>query len=162
VTRLVPGSNGRIVAAELRDLDKNAHTVSAPAYIVACGGVESARLLLSSRSERFPNGMGNRHDLVGRFFTEPPNIEFQAKIERSSSALPSASESERSHQFYEAFKRKGLGSIILTMSYSAPEAQLKLGTTVEMLSPAGNRIKLAITCQTLLWQPGAQGGVKLF
>jgi hypothetical protein len=143
VTRLVPGSDGRIAAAKLRDLDKNAHSVSAPAYIVACGGVESARLLLSSRSERFPNGMGNRHDLVGRFFTEPPNIEFQAKIERSSSALPSASESGRSHQFYEAFKRTGLGSIILKTSDSAPEAQLKLGTTAEMLSPAGNRIKLA-------------------
>jgi choline dehydrogenase-like flavoprotein len=139
----VPGSDGRIVATELRELDMNAYTVSAPEYIVACGGVESARLLLSSRSERFPNGMGNLHDLLGRFFTEPPNIEFQAKIERSSSALPSASESGRSYQFYEAFKRKGLGSIILKTGYSAPEAQLKLGTTAEMLSPAGNRIKLA-------------------
>ena len=91
VTRLVPGSDGRIDAAELKDLNKNAHTFSAPAYIVACGGVESARLLLNSRSEQFPNGMGNRHDLVGRFFTEHPNIEFQAEIERSSSALPFAS-----------------------------------------------------------------------
>jgi choline dehydrogenase-like flavoprotein len=37
--------------------------------VVACGAVESARLLLLSRSSRFPRGLGNGNDLVGRYLT---------------------------------------------------------------------------------------------
>ena len=34
--------------------------------IVSSAAIESARLLLNSRSHLFPNGLGNRYDLVGR------------------------------------------------------------------------------------------------
>jgi len=34
--------------------------------VVACGATESARLLLLSKSRLHPNGLGNRHDWVGR------------------------------------------------------------------------------------------------
>ncbi len=44
-------------------------TIEADAVIIACGGVESARLLLAS-NEAAPAGLGNDHDLVGRFFME--------------------------------------------------------------------------------------------
>lgn len=40
-------------------------------YILALGGLESPRLLLSSNSVR-PNGLGNDNDVVGRFFQEHP------------------------------------------------------------------------------------------
>ena len=43
--------------------------VRADAYLLACGGIENARLLLASRDVE-PNGIGNRHDRVGRFFME--------------------------------------------------------------------------------------------
>lgn len=36
-------------------------------YILAAGGLENARLLLLSK-DACPNGLGNQHDLVGRFF----------------------------------------------------------------------------------------------
>jgi choline dehydrogenase-like flavoprotein len=35
-------------------------------FMLACGAVESARLLLLSRSGRFPNGLANGNDQVGR------------------------------------------------------------------------------------------------
>ena len=38
-------------------------------YVLAAGGVENARLLLASRAT-YPAGLGNGHDLVGRFFME--------------------------------------------------------------------------------------------
>ena len=38
----------------------------ADVVVVACGATESARLLLLSRSRLHPNGLGNRHDWVGR------------------------------------------------------------------------------------------------
>ena len=41
-------------------------------FVLACGGIETPRLLLASRGvER--NGVGNQNDLVGRFFMEHPH-----------------------------------------------------------------------------------------
>ena len=39
--------------------------------LLACGAVENARLLLASRSRR-PAGLGNAHDVVGRYFQDHP------------------------------------------------------------------------------------------
>ena len=43
--------------------------IRADAYVLACGGIENARLLLASRDVE-PGGIGNRHDQVGRYFME--------------------------------------------------------------------------------------------
>jgi len=42
-------------------------SVVADEYILACGGLENARLLLASRHQA-PNGIGNEHDNVGRYY----------------------------------------------------------------------------------------------
>ena len=47
-------------------------SVSARACVLCCGGIENSRLLLASQRHQ-PAGIGNRHDLVGRFFQEHPN-----------------------------------------------------------------------------------------
>lgn len=41
-------------------------TIAAGDVVVACGAIESARLLLDSRSSRHPAGLGNAYDQVGR------------------------------------------------------------------------------------------------
>ncbi len=46
--------------------------VQARAYVLAAGGLENPRLLLASRSV-IQAGLGNAHDLVGRFFMEHPH-----------------------------------------------------------------------------------------
>jgi len=48
-------------------------TVVAPTVVLCAGAVETARLLLASRSVR-PAGLGNEHDLVGRYFMEHPHL----------------------------------------------------------------------------------------
>lgn len=54
---------------EIRSLKGRSAKVRASIFIVACGGVETPRLLLAS--DRFDRrGIGNAHDLVGRFFNE--------------------------------------------------------------------------------------------
>ena len=47
--------------------------VSAKAFILAVGGIENPRLLLASNQVQ-SNGLGNQHDLVGRFFMEHPYL----------------------------------------------------------------------------------------
>ncbi len=47
--------------------------VSARVYVLAGGGIENARLLLASNRVRAA-GLGNGHDLVGRFFMDHPQV----------------------------------------------------------------------------------------
>jgi choline dehydrogenase-like flavoprotein len=47
-------------------------TVRARACVLCGGAIENARLLLASRGGR-PDGVGNRHDVVGRYFQDHPN-----------------------------------------------------------------------------------------
>lgn len=48
-------------------------SVRAQLYVLAAGGIEVPRLLLLSNKTR-PEGLGNQHDLVGRFFMEHPHF----------------------------------------------------------------------------------------
>ena len=47
--------------------------VSAKIYILAMGALEIPRLLLLSKKVQ-KSGLGNQHDLVGRFFMEHPHL----------------------------------------------------------------------------------------
>ncbi len=53
----------------VRSLDGKEHRVRARHYVLACCSVQNARLLLASNA-RATTGLGNAHDLVGRFFME--------------------------------------------------------------------------------------------
>ncbi len=69
VRELVLDSVGRIRAAVYEDADGALFEQEADVFVLACGAVESARLLLLSTSRRFPNGLANGSDLVGRNVT---------------------------------------------------------------------------------------------
>ena len=56
----------------VRNADGHSARIKARAYVLACGGIENARLLLASNDVE-PQGIGNRHDQVGRFFMEHPH-----------------------------------------------------------------------------------------
>jgi choline dehydrogenase-like flavoprotein len=47
-------------------------TVRARAFVVAAGAIDSTVLLLRSRSDDFPRGLGNTNDLVGRYLHDHP------------------------------------------------------------------------------------------
>ena len=53
-------------------LDGRRFTARGQVTVVACGGIDSARLLLLSNGVA-PAGLGNDHDLVGRYFMEHPH-----------------------------------------------------------------------------------------
>ncbi|MET0582947.1 MAG: GMC family oxidoreductase [Pseudoxanthomonas sp.] len=58
--------------ANIGALDGRRGAIRARQYVLACGGIENARLLLLSNSVA-PNGLGNDRDLVGRFFMDHPS-----------------------------------------------------------------------------------------
>lgn len=63
-----------VVEAEIRTLEGKRGSARARTYIVACGGIETPRLLLLSNGVH-ASSLGNQHDLVGRFFQGHPKFE---------------------------------------------------------------------------------------
>ena len=60
-------TDAEVETLAVKTLSGNELTVRARFYVLATGGIENAQLLLASGRED-GNGLGNAHDLVGRFF----------------------------------------------------------------------------------------------
>lgn len=76
VTQIVPTADGRrIDSLELASLSGRHGSVRGDHYAVCCGGIETARLLLASNRVQ-TTGLGNRHDLVGRYFQDHLSVRF--------------------------------------------------------------------------------------
>ena len=69
----VDESASHVVEVRARVLDGPIFHVAARRFVLAAGGIENARLLLLSDSVQ-KGGLGNGHDLVGRFFAEHPTL----------------------------------------------------------------------------------------
>jgi choline dehydrogenase-like flavoprotein len=67
-TEILASPDGnRVLGLRLVTRSNKSLKVLAPIVVLACGGLETPRLLLASRSIR-SCGLGNEHDLVGRFY----------------------------------------------------------------------------------------------
>ena len=66
--------------ARVACLDGRRFTVAARTFVLATGGIENARLLLAANGVHRA-GLGNEHDLVGRYFMEHLYLDAAATIE---------------------------------------------------------------------------------
>jgi choline dehydrogenase-like flavoprotein len=181
VTELEHDEQGRVSGAVVRTLDGATKRARARVYVVACGGIQTPRLLLLSRSERFPNGIGNQCDRVGRGFNEHPSLNIYARLRPSwSTAIPRYSLA-RTHQFYDRFKSEGLGAVhaVCIQSWIFPNHLLRyrlqdlhkhlwdsltrlvwptiyMSPTVEMLPSNDNRVSLSETRTDVFGNPIAR------
>lgn len=74
VTDIECGDDGATVkAVHARTLTGKRLTVQAQRTVLACGGIENARILLACNRQH-ANGIGNANDLVGRFFMDHPRL----------------------------------------------------------------------------------------
>jgi choline dehydrogenase-like flavoprotein len=114
-TELLTTGDGRTVTmARVRTLAGNEFNVRAAIYVLAMGGIANPQLLLASRAAR-PAGVGNQHDLVGRFFMEHPHHNRSARFlpgRRRYVELP----------FYEPAERNGTAAMGVL---SLPDAVLR-------------------------------------
>lgn len=62
-----------VTSVRVATLSGKRFLVRAKLFVLAVGGIENPRLLLASK-QRWPNGLGNQNDLVGRFFSEHPRF----------------------------------------------------------------------------------------
>lgn len=83
VYKLEHDERGRIQAANYYDPDKTSHRVTGQIFILAANAIETPKLLLLSASDKFPNGLANSSDYVGRHLMDHPStsITFDADEE---------------------------------------------------------------------------------
>ncbi len=73
-TEIVTNISARVVeSVDVRSLDGKKALIRAGIVVLAAGAIDNARLLLLSRKHS-PNGLGNGHDLVGRYFMQHPHV----------------------------------------------------------------------------------------
>ncbi len=112
VTQIVTDPTAsHVTAVKVEDLHGRHATVRASQFVIACGGIETPRLLLSS-NKIHSSGVGNRYDLVGRYFMEHPHPDAGGML------LTSDPESMRAYGFREI-----AGERIATAFGPSPAAQ---------------------------------------
>ncbi len=67
----------RVDEARISAFEGRRGKVKARQFVLACGGIENARLLLLSNTAK-PKGIGNDRDLVGRYFMDHPIVKLGA------------------------------------------------------------------------------------
>jgi choline dehydrogenase-like flavoprotein len=71
VSELMVSSDGKkVIAAKVISPDGHITTVKADTFIIASGGFGVPQLLLNSKSDLYPNGLGNNEDVVGRYYID--------------------------------------------------------------------------------------------
>jgi len=71
--------NGAVRSVSVRSLEGKAMKVSVKTLVLATGGIENARILLYSTNGQ-ARGIGNQHDLVGRYFMDHPFLPTTSSI----------------------------------------------------------------------------------
>ena len=72
VKEVTVSKDGRAKGAIYFDQDGNTHEIRAKVVVVCCNGIGTPRLLLTSKSKLFPDGLGNDNGLVGKNFMVHP------------------------------------------------------------------------------------------
>jgi choline dehydrogenase-like flavoprotein len=74
VVRLDTSESTKLIeSVTVKTLTGSGFCVRARYFVLCSGGIENARLLLLSNDRR-PNGLGNDHDVVGRYFMDHPRF----------------------------------------------------------------------------------------
>lgn len=75
VKKVVPTASGESIDRLVASTVLGDVNVSADAFVLAAGGIETARLLLASACPSWPTGLGNAAGLVGCCFMEHPHVD---------------------------------------------------------------------------------------
>lgn len=99
---------GRVRAVSVVDaVTRREEEICARVFAVCCATIESARLLLNSRSPRFPNGLANSSDLVGRYLTGHVTSQVYGYLEDLVGKRPVNNDGATDHSYIPRFNLGG-------------------------------------------------------
>lgn len=90
-----------ITAAVYATPDGERHRQEADVFVIACGGVETPRLLLLSESGRYPDGLANSSGLVGKYFMDHLFAGVNGVLDEPTRQNHVGFLTSESHQFYD-------------------------------------------------------------
>ena len=89
VYEVVMGRSGRAEAVRFVDRRTGRHqSVSARAIVLSAGACESARILLNSKSAKYPHGIGNEEGVVGKYLMDTVGTGLRAQFPALEGAPP--------------------------------------------------------------------------
>jgi choline dehydrogenase-like flavoprotein len=101
------GPNGRVTGAVYFDASRREGFQKAKAVIVCANGSETPRLLLMSRSSRFPQGLANSNGMVGKNLMVDAGFEAYGVFEHPLNEFKSVQTTRVIHDFYEPDPKRG-------------------------------------------------------
>lgn len=130
------GANGGYVEClNFKTFDGKVGQVKAKKYILACGGIENARLLLASNKQN-EKGVGNDHDMVGRFLQDHPSA-FIGNLKTD----PKRIQSYFNYSFYR--KTRILPRLILSDDCQRRHRILNASATIQFITDEDSPFTLA-------------------
>lgn len=128
VQQLVHDASGKhIIAAEYIDTNGTRHRQEARHFVIACGGIETPRLLLLSDSDVYPDGLANTSGDVGRYFHAGLSLTTTATYPEPVQSDPIGFGTSVSHTFYEPPDSES-GSVRLEFRNVNPRSPLRMAT----------------------------------
>ncbi len=101
-------ASGRASGVSFIDREsKQEETINARLVVVSCASVESARLLLNSACEKFPRGLANANDLVGRYLTGHSHIWMVGYLKELRGRAPVNDDGATDHSYITRSDAKG-------------------------------------------------------
>jgi choline dehydrogenase-like flavoprotein len=91
----------RVEAAVYATPDGTEHRQEARQFVVACGGIETPRLLLLSKSDAHPDGLANSSGAVGRYLMEHSFAGTDGLLMQDTNQHEIGFITSESHQFYD-------------------------------------------------------------
>ena len=98
--------------------------IVATQYVLAAGGIDNPRLLLASKNKFHPNGIGNQHDQVGRYYMAHINGVFAHLAPNDRRSIPFEYEKDKEGVYFrrrwwiteKAQQEKGLGNLVMFLN----------------------------------------------
>jgi choline dehydrogenase-like flavoprotein len=102
VQRLEHDNTGdRVRAAVYKTPDGTTYRQEAHHFVVACGGIETPRLLLLSASETYPDGLANSSGVLGEYLMETIYVGVAGQLDAETKQNQIGFGTTESYQFYE-------------------------------------------------------------
>jgi choline dehydrogenase-like flavoprotein len=101
---LLVNKEGQVRAVSVIDTEtRREREITARRFAVCCASVESARLLLNSRSQQYPNGLANSSDAVGRYLHGHTAVNVISYLEDLIGSKPTNQDGALDHTYIPRF-----------------------------------------------------------